>query len=366
MGVTIRRFESKRDKNRQNIAKFLLASLQKSVKDGRRVSGQNPATLIDLPLDEGAWKSSAAGGLFYKVGFLGGEKLMSDSIAQKFGIQYSDSTKLIGFAQAAKIHCPDCVLNADGTFKIIALGNIDGDNDLDVWTIDERMNLINVRSDVSVDNSFHGQTARSNMAALSQGEPAGSAIQSGRRSAFARVPPQLVTKLPQGAIEVGLTGITKTNFVDFAITDPNEENVWEAVDLQFEVRAPKDEGVLDLTKIEAVTDANERLSVHSPKNAYQRAECAETEPGWCVFHFRISIRTTQVRLSGTTLKSLSGLVRKSSKAPMKTDVISAAISTVKNWVGWSQNGEQAFKFSGIRIPAQLNNQMSTPELGQAR
>ena len=37
----------------------------------------------------------------------------------------------------------------NGKFKAVAVGNIDEDQDFDVWTIDENRNLLNINNDLN-------------------------------------------------------------------------------------------------------------------------------------------------------------------------------------------------------------------------
>ena len=43
--------------------------------------------------------------------------------------------------------CPDCGMD-DEKFKIVALGNVDKDETLDVWTMDEKNNLVHLVNDL--------------------------------------------------------------------------------------------------------------------------------------------------------------------------------------------------------------------------
>jgi hypothetical protein len=68
----------------------------------------------------------------------------------KLEIAYSPVTKLdsIDFSAAVAKYCPDCVVT-DTSFKALAVGNLDGDDDLDAWTIDERDELRHVHDDLA-------------------------------------------------------------------------------------------------------------------------------------------------------------------------------------------------------------------------
>lgn len=51
------------------------------------------------------------------------------------------------FATLAAQHCPDCVVEGEN-FKIVAIGNIDQDADVDVWTIDQDRKIEHVVDDL--------------------------------------------------------------------------------------------------------------------------------------------------------------------------------------------------------------------------
>jgi Tfp pilus assembly protein PilE len=56
----------------------------------------------------------------------------------------------IGFASHGELfskHCPDCRATKDG-FMAVAIGNIDKDETLDVWTIDQDRNMVHLINDV--------------------------------------------------------------------------------------------------------------------------------------------------------------------------------------------------------------------------
>lgn len=63
-------------------------------------------------------------------------------------IEYSPLTQLaeIDFASVAKV-CPDCTAT-ESTFKAVAAANLDDDDDLDIWTVDEKGNLRHVFNDL--------------------------------------------------------------------------------------------------------------------------------------------------------------------------------------------------------------------------
>ncbi|MEE2671102.1 MAG: hypothetical protein VYA54_05300 [Bdellovibrionota bacterium] len=50
-------------------------------------------------------------------------------------------------SEESKKLCSDCKVNKEG-FKILVAGNLDEDEDLDLWTIDDQKNLVNIKSDV--------------------------------------------------------------------------------------------------------------------------------------------------------------------------------------------------------------------------
>lgn len=50
-------------------------------------------------------------------------------------------------SEESKKLCSDCKVNKEG-FKILVAGNIDEDDDLDLWTIDNEKNLVNIKSDL--------------------------------------------------------------------------------------------------------------------------------------------------------------------------------------------------------------------------
>lgn len=51
------------------------------------------------------------------------------------------------FAELAAKYCPDCTAVGE-SFKIVAIGNVDSDPDLDVWTIDQDRQLLHVEDDL--------------------------------------------------------------------------------------------------------------------------------------------------------------------------------------------------------------------------
>lgn len=60
----------------------------------------------------------------------------------KYQVQKPDS-------ELSKKYCPDCSVNKD-TFKILIAGNIDEDDALDLWSIDQEKNLVNIQNDAEV------------------------------------------------------------------------------------------------------------------------------------------------------------------------------------------------------------------------
>jgi len=49
--------------------------------------------------------------------------------------------------QAARAICPDCVVAEDGSYKAIAIGNLDDDADLDVWILRKGAKAEHIRRD---------------------------------------------------------------------------------------------------------------------------------------------------------------------------------------------------------------------------
>lgn len=68
----------------------------------------------------------------------------------KLEIKYSPVTKLdsIDFASVVSRYCADCTAG-DQTFKALAVGNLDDDEDLDVWTIDEKGEVRHLNDDLA-------------------------------------------------------------------------------------------------------------------------------------------------------------------------------------------------------------------------
>lgn len=72
---------------------------------------------------------------------------------EKIGVVFENQNPRyeFGFASDAnpqfKKYCPDCVVSKDG-FKVVAIGNIDEDETLDIWTIDQDKNLIHLQDDM--------------------------------------------------------------------------------------------------------------------------------------------------------------------------------------------------------------------------
>ncbi|MES2962849.1 MAG: hypothetical protein V4760_03095 [Bdellovibrionota bacterium] len=68
----------------------------------------------------------------------------------KLDIKYSPVTKLdsIDFAAAASKYCADCVAT-DSAFKALAVGNLDDDEELDVWTIDDKGDVRHLVDDLA-------------------------------------------------------------------------------------------------------------------------------------------------------------------------------------------------------------------------
>lgn len=52
------------------------------------------------------------------------------------------------FAELAAKYCPDCVVDGEN-FKIVAIGNLDADETLDVWTMDQDRLIKNISDDTS-------------------------------------------------------------------------------------------------------------------------------------------------------------------------------------------------------------------------
>jgi hypothetical protein len=67
----------------------------------------------------------------------------------KLKMEYSPLTRLdaIDISSLAS-HCPDCTATATG-FKAMAAANLDEDADLDIWTIDEKGQMVHVVKDVT-------------------------------------------------------------------------------------------------------------------------------------------------------------------------------------------------------------------------
>jgi hypothetical protein len=67
----------------------------------------------------------------------------------KLKMEYSPLTRLdsIDISRLAS-YCPDCTATASG-FKAIAAANLDDDDDLDIWTIDEKGQIVHVLKDVT-------------------------------------------------------------------------------------------------------------------------------------------------------------------------------------------------------------------------
>lgn len=61
---------------------------------------------------------------------------------------YGDRVPASSFTDLVQKHCPDCTASENG-FKIVAIGNLDEDETLDVWTIDHDKNLVNISDDVA-------------------------------------------------------------------------------------------------------------------------------------------------------------------------------------------------------------------------
>ncbi len=79
-----------------------------------------------------------------------GEQIInSDGLLQAGQISYDPTAKLetVNFEALAQQYCPDCTATAEG-FKLIAIGNIDNDSTLDIWTVDQDKNFVKVVDDV--------------------------------------------------------------------------------------------------------------------------------------------------------------------------------------------------------------------------
>ncbi len=73
----------------------------------------------------------------------------TDALVQsgKAPFTYSDRVANISFQEVAQKHCPECTASKEA-FKAIAFSNIDDDPTLDVWTIDQDKNMVNVVNDL--------------------------------------------------------------------------------------------------------------------------------------------------------------------------------------------------------------------------
>ncbi len=87
----------------------------------------------------------------YKYGFVKKSKsphqLPDYSNSDQFGtIKHHDFIKDIPF-ESFYHHCPDCIVTPK-TFKAMAVGNVDDDPTLDIWTINHKKELVHLLNDL--------------------------------------------------------------------------------------------------------------------------------------------------------------------------------------------------------------------------